>query len=149
MRTGQVQDKERTSSEHDACQRIATVHLACAFFRWSPLQVLCMQKTFHRIERISPDKERIRHMRNGQETHTSNEKRTRNACGRWNSLKILLSVGRPLTLLGKVWQTFIVNVSFHACYWHIRLFFRVPLNADELNNVQLRWTYASLYWWFF
>ena len=85
MRTGQVQDKERRSSEQNACQRMATVHPAGAFFRWSPFQVLNMYKTFRRIERTSPNKERIRRMRNGhrrmrngQETHADGGERIEN-----------------------------------------------------------------------
>ena len=70
-------------------QRTITVQPADAFGRWCPFQVLSMHKTFHRIKRTSPDKERIRRTRNGQETHA-------------NGLKNLLSVGRPLTLSGKV-----------------------------------------------
>ena len=63
MRTRQVQDKERTSSEQNAYQRMATVHLAGAFFKWSPFQVLNMHKTYRRIELTSPNKERIRRMK--------------------------------------------------------------------------------------
>ena len=97
MRTGQVQDKERTSSEQNACQRIATVHPAGAFFRWSAFQVLSMHKTFRRIKRTWPDKERIRRMRNGHrrmnnghETHAGGDERIENC------------VFRRLTLYGKV-----------------------------------------------
>ena len=78
----QVQDKERTRYEQYACQRMATIHPAGAFFRWGPFQVLNMHKTFRRIERTSPDKERIRRMRNGhrrmrngQETHADGDVR--------------------------------------------------------------------------
>ena len=59
MRTEQVQDKECMSSEQNACQRIATVHPAGAFFRWCLFQVLCMH-TFCRIEKTSPDKKCMR-----------------------------------------------------------------------------------------
>lgn len=47
-------------------QRMATVHLAVSLVRLSPFQALWMHITFHRIERISPDKEHIFQMRNGQ-----------------------------------------------------------------------------------
>ena len=85
MQTGQVQDKERTSSEQNACQRMAIVHPADAFIRWIPFQVLNVHKTFRRIERTSPNKERIRLMRNGhrrmrqgQETHSDRDERMEN-----------------------------------------------------------------------
>ena len=91
-------DTNWTSSEQNACQSIAIIHPAGAFFRWSLFQVLYMHKTFWRIEQILPDKEHIRRMRNrhrrmrnGQETEM-------------NGLKILYSVGCPLTLSGKVRQ---------------------------------------------
>ena len=99
MRTGQIQDKERRSSEQNACQRMATVHPAGAFFRWSPFQVLNMHKTFRQTERTSPNKERIRRMRNGHRRMRKDKKRMLTET---NGLKIVFSVGRPLTLYGKV-----------------------------------------------
>ena len=99
MRTGQVQDKERMSSKQNACQRMAPVHPAGAFFRWSPFQVLNMHKTFRRIKRTSPYKERIhrmrnghRRMRNGQEMHADGDERIENFILRRTSV----------TLYGKV-----------------------------------------------
>ena len=62
----------------NARQRITTVHPAGALFRWSPFQVLCMHKTFRRTERTSPDKARIRRMRNGQGTHADGNERIEN-----------------------------------------------------------------------
>ena len=42
------------------------------------VQVLNMQKTFRRIERTSPNKECIRRMRKGQETHADRDERIEN-----------------------------------------------------------------------
>ena len=109
MWTGQVQDKEYTSSEQKACQRIASVHPADAFVRWSPFQVLSMHTTFRRIERTSPDKERIRRMRNGlrrmnngQETHVDGDERIENFDLRQTSL----------TLYGKVWLKLKIEIMY-------------------------------------
>ena len=77
-RTGNARVPTKTHA-----QRTITVQPADAFGRWCPFQVLSMPKTFHRIKWTSPDKERIRRTRNGQETHA-------------NGLQNLLSVGRTV-----------------------------------------------------
>ena len=106
MRTGKAQDKERKKSEQNACQRMATVHPAGAFFRWSPFQVLNMHKTFRRIERTSPNKERIRRMRNGQEKHADGDERIENFV-----LRRCVCVNSGLTSLSTIFQ------SYHDSVW--------------------------------
>ena len=80
-RTGQVQNKERTSNEQNAYQRMVTVHLTDNFIRLCTFQILNMFKTFHRTERTPPDTA-------GQEAQTPHDKRKRNACERtWTDWK--------------------------------------------------------------
>ena len=75
---------------------MATVHPAGAFFRWGPSQVLNMHKAFRRIERTSPNKERIRRMRNGHrrmrnghETHADGDEGIENFVLRRTSLNAI------------------------------------------------------------
>ena len=60
--------QEFQTKKQNACQCIATIHPAGAFFWWSPFQVLCCKNLSALVEQTSPDKEPIRRMRNGQET---------------------------------------------------------------------------------
>ena len=48
-----------------------------------------MHKTFCRIERTSPDKERIRRTRNGQETHANGDERSDNFALRRTSVNAI------------------------------------------------------------
>ena len=70
-------------------QRTITVQPADAFGRWCPFQVLSMPKSFHRIKRTSPDKERSRRTRNGQETHANGYERIAKFSVRWTTVNAI------------------------------------------------------------
>ena len=75
-----MQDKYRTRDARvqnkNACQAHNYRTTADAPVRWSPFQVVCMHKTFRRMESTSPDKEWMRRRdENEQDTHMNEDER--------------------------------------------------------------------------
>ena len=83
-RTGNARVPTKTHA-----QRTITVQPADAFGRWCPFQVLSMHKTFHRIERTSPDKERIHRTRNGQPAHANGHERIAKYAVSWTTVNAI------------------------------------------------------------
>ena len=94
-------DKHRTGNtrvpNETHAQRTITVQPADAFGRCCPFQVLSTHKTFRRMERTSPDKERIRRTRNGQETHANGYEGIENVAVCWKPVSFFLQ--KPLLKL--------------------------------------------------
>ena len=83
-RTGNARVPTKTHA-----QRTITVQPADAFGRWCPFQVLSMHKTFHWIERTSPDKERIHRTTNGQQTNANGHERIAKFAVRWTTVNAI------------------------------------------------------------